>query len=137
MEQQTESCRIIISSGVLSCGLDPFTGDGWRRKRAPSIRSLRWHHVFISPRHDSAEPNESFKIFIVGVTHLPHTPASRTDDARAPVSAFSRWRPRQERLGLRLLQRRAATTSLRGLISLSLSTPEKSETKPSRTTSKY
>lgn len=99
VEQQTESCRIIISSGVLSCGLDPFTGDGWRRKRAPSIRSLRWHRVFISPRHDSAEPNESFKIFIVGVTHLPHTPASRTDDARAPVSAFSRWRPRQERLG--------------------------------------
>lgn len=35
--------RIIISSGVLSHGLDPFTGDGRRHKRAASIRSLRWH----------------------------------------------------------------------------------------------
>lgn len=87
-EQQTESCRIIISSGVLSCALDPFTGDGWRRKRAPSVRSLRWHHVFISPRHDSTEPNESFKIFIVGVTHLLYTPASRTDDARLRFQRF-------------------------------------------------
>lgn len=137
VEQQTESFHVIISSGVLSCGLDPFTGDEWQPKRAASTRSLCWHDVFICSRHGNIEPNESFK-YSSWVTHLPYAPASRTDDARL---RFQRLQVETTSGAFRSPARAPSVPSSNDeprRIDFTVAIhPEKSVTQPSLITSKY